>query len=109
VNRNFIQTMKVRCADPAKLLELIEQWDLDNAMGDLTAYTGTRVLADREHPGWLTIIVDFGVIDPDVSAADEAARNNERPETQATSARIRELVDGEPQYHNYDELYRTDR
>ncbi len=54
------------------------------------------------------IIADFGVVDPDVSAADEAARNNERPETQATAARMRELVDGEPEYHHYDELYRTD-
>lgn len=43
-----------------------------------------------------------------VSAADEAMRNNERPETQATAARLRELVQGDPEYHHYDELYRTD-
>ena len=30
-------------------------------------------------PGSVLFIADFGVIDPDVSAADEAARNNERP------------------------------
>ena len=48
------------------------------------------------------------MVDPDVSAADEANRNNERPETQATAARMRELVDGEPEYRHYDELYRTD-
>ena len=40
--------------------------------------------------------------------ADEATRNNERPETQAWAARLRELVDGEPEYRHYDELYRTD-
>ncbi len=55
------------------------------------------------------IIADFGVIDPDVSAADEAARNNERPETQAFAASLLEVVDGEPDYRHYDELYRTDQ
>jgi len=48
------------------------------------------------------------LLDPDVSAADEAARNNERPETQAFAARLLEAVHGDPQYHHYDELYRTD-
>jgi hypothetical protein len=69
---------------------------------------GTRLLADREHPGQYLIIADFGVVDPDVSAADEASRNNERPETQAWAARLLELVDGTPVYANYDEFYRTD-
>ena len=54
------------------------------------------------------IIADFGVVDPDVSAADEAARNNERPETQRLGARLPEVIDGEPEYHHFDELYRTD-
>jgi hypothetical protein len=52
-------------------------------------------------------IADFGVVDPDVSAVEEAARNNERPETQEGAARLRELV-GEIEYHHYDELYRTE-
>ena len=52
---------------------------------------------------------DFGVIDPDVSAADEALRNNERPETQAFAARLLEVIDGEPEYHHCDEIYRTDQ
>jgi hypothetical protein len=55
------------------------------------------------------IIADFGVIDPDVPAADEASRNNDRPETQAWAARLLAVIDGEPEYHHYDELYRTDR
>ena len=68
-----------------------------------------RLLADRENPGHYVFVVDFGVIDPDVSAADEAARNNARPETRAFAARMREIVEGEPEYRHYDELYRTDR
>jgi hypothetical protein len=54
------------------------------------------------------IVADFGVVDPDVPAADEANRNNERPETQAWAARLLALVRDAPEYHHYDELYRTD-
>jgi hypothetical protein len=109
VNRNFSQTIAVRCDDPAKLVDLLRQWDLDQAQTDIMGYMGSRVLADRENPGHYVIIADFGVIDPDVSAADEAARNNERPETQEWAARLLEAIDGTPEYRHYDELYRTDQ
>ncbi|MFI5053226.1 MAG: hypothetical protein ACHQDE_02600 [Acidimicrobiia bacterium] len=109
MNRNFSQTIAFRCDDPETLVEMLAQWDLDQATTDIMGYMGTRLLADRENPGHYLIIADFGVIDPDVSAADEASRNNERPETQAWAARMREVIDGEPQYRNYDELYRTDQ
>ena len=69
--------------------------DLDQATTDIMGYMGTRLLADRENTGHYVLSVDFGVIDPDISAADEATRNNERPETQAFAARLREVVDGE--------------
>jgi hypothetical protein len=108
VNRNFSQAIAVRCADPAPIVALLEQWDVDQASADIMGYMGTRLLADRDEPGRYLIIADFGVVDPDVSAVDEAARNNDRPETQAWAARLRELVDGEPEYHHYDELHRTD-
>ena len=65
-------------------------------------YMGTRLLADRENPGHYVIIADFGVVDPDVSAADEAARNNERPETQELGAPRSRSIDGEPEYRHYD-------
>ena len=109
MNRNFSQTITVRCADPEVLVAMAAQWDLDQATTDVMGYMGTRILADREIPGQYVIIADFGVVDPDVSAAEEAIRNNERPETQAWAARLREVVDGEPEYHNYDVLYRTDQ
>jgi hypothetical protein len=108
VNRNFSQTIAVRCDDPAPIIEMLKEWDFNQATSDIMGYMGTRVLADRDNPGQYLIIADFGVIDPDVSAAEEAARNNERPETQATAARMREMLDGEPEYRHYDELYRTD-
>jgi len=108
VNRNFTQTIAIQCDDPAKIIELLEQWDVDQASADIMGYMGVRLLADRQNPGQYLIVADFGVVDPDVSAADEAARNNERPETQATAARMSALVNGEPEYRHYDELYRTD-
>jgi hypothetical protein len=108
VNGNFTQTIAIRCDDPEKIVEILEQWDIDQASTDIMGYMGVRLLADRETPGQYLIVADFGVVDPDVSAADEANRNNERPETQATAARIQELCEGDPVYRHYDELYRTD-
>ena len=95
--------------DPAKLVELIENWDVHQATTDIMGYMGSRVLADREHVGRYVCIVEFGVVDPAVSAAEEAERNNERPETKAMLAAVTEFIDGPPEYHNFDEIYRTDR
>ena len=54
-------------------------------------------------------VADFGVVDPNVSAADEAARNNDRPETLLWVEKFRKVIEGEPDYHDYDEVYRTDQ
>jgi hypothetical protein len=109
VNRNFSQMITVRCSDPQLLCDMLAEWDLAQATTDIMGYMGTRVLADREQMGRYVIIADFGVIDPNVSAADEAARNNARPETRAFSARMREILDEDPEWHHFDEIYRTDR
>ena len=109
MNRNFSQTITVCSDHPEKIAQLLAEWDQMQATKDIMGYMGTRVLADRERIGWYVIIADFGVVDPAVSAADEAARNNSRPETREWAARLRELINGEPEYHHFDELYRTDR
>jgi hypothetical protein len=109
VNRNFSQTITVHCDNPEILIRMLEEWDLGQATSDITGYMGSRLLADRDHPGQYMFIADFGVIDPDISAAEEALNNNERQETQAFAARLREVTEGEPEYRHYDELYRTDR
>jgi hypothetical protein len=108
VNPNFSQTIRFRCDKPEILLEMMAQWDIEQATADIMGYMGARLLADRDNPGVYMIVADFGVVDPDVCSADEAARNNERPETQMWAARLRELIGGEPEFHDYDELYRTD-
>lgn len=107
MNRNFCQTITVQCDDPAILVELLESWDLQQAHADIMGYMGTRILQDREIPGRYVIVADFGVVDPDVSAYEEAQRNNDRPETQLWAERLLAAVDGEPVFHDYDELYRT--
>jgi hypothetical protein len=109
VNRNFSQTITIHCDDPTAIVETLAEWDRNQANSDIMGYMGTRMLCDRECLGKYVIIADFGVIDPNVSAAEEAQRNNARPETKAWAARLLELIDGEPEYHHYDEIYRTDR
>ena len=109
MNRNFSQTITVHCYNPATLIEMLTEWDLNQATSDIMGYMGTRLLADRENLGHYVIVADFGIVDPNVSAADEAARNNARPETRAWAARLIEMIHGEPEYHHFDEIYRTDR
>jgi hypothetical protein len=109
MNRNFTQTMTVRCDDAEQLVEMAMAWDEQQANADIMGYMGMRLLADREEPGRYVMLAEFGVIDPDVSAAEEALRNNERPETQASAERLRAIVTGEVEFHDYDEIYRTDR
>jgi hypothetical protein len=41
------------------------------------------------------MIFDFGVVDPDVSAAQEAFLNSERPQTQVLAGRFRAVSKGE--------------
>ena len=107
MNVNFTQTIKVQTKDPAALIEMMTAWDREQAQFDIMGYMGTHLLCDRENPGHYLIVAEFGVIDPDVSAAEEALKNNDRPETKAWAARLLELIDGEPEYHHYDEIYRT--
>ena len=107
-HRNFTQTITIECDDPETLIEMCRQWDLQQAALDPMGYMGTRVLQDRESLGRYVMVVEFGVVNPDVSAAEEAMRNNRREETKAFAAKLREIVDGPPSYHHYDELYRTD-
>jgi hypothetical protein len=109
MNCNFSQTITIRSDDPAPIVALLAEWDRNQATSDIMGYMGTRLLADRARPGQYMIVADFGVVDPDVSAADEAERNNTRPETREWAARLLELIDGEPEYHHFDEMYRTDR
>ena len=104
---NFAQTITVRCGDADGLVDLLVAWDEGQAAADIMGYIGTRVLASRDDPGCYMIIADFAEVDGDRSPAAEAERNNQREETERWAAKLRDLVDGEPEWTHFDELYRT--
>ena len=45
MNQNFSQTITVRSDNPARIVELLAAWDLNQATSDIMGYMGTRVLA----------------------------------------------------------------
>lgn len=103
----FTQTISVRCGDERALAELLADWDHGQATTEVMGYIGTRLLADRDDPGHFLIVAEFAPVDGELSSADEAERNNQREETERWAERLRALVDGEPEWVHYDELYRT--
>lgn len=103
----FNQGIRVQCADAEALVRLLAEWDELQSTTDVMGYIGTRLLADRDSPGHFMILSEFAEVDGDLTAADEAERNNQRAETEAWAAKLRSLVDGEPDWIHFDELYRT--
>ena len=103
----FAQTITFRSDDPETLIALAREWDSLQASQEAMGFMETRILADRDEPGRYVMIADFGVVDPGVSAWEEALRNNERGQTQEFAERFRAVAKGEPEWHHYDELYRT--
>jgi hypothetical protein len=107
VTQNFSQMITMRSDSPETLIALSKEWDSMQANAEIMGYMGTRILADRDEPGRYVIISDFGAVDPEVTPAQEAFLNNERPETQAFADRYRAVVDGEPEWRHFDELYNS--
>ena len=95
----FIQMMKVRAADGGALAALMSEWHAVEA-GVAPGYEGSRLLADRDDPGRYTIVVYF-------SSFEEAEQNNDRPETQEWATKLGALIDGEPEFANFDEMHRV--
>lgn len=103
----FAQGIRVRCDDSEALLGLLAEWDAAQSKSEVMGYIGTRLLADRDQPGEYLILAEFAEVDGDLSAADEAERNNQREETVRWAEKLRALVECEPEWIHYDELYRT--
>ena len=99
--------MRVQSDNPDALVELLAEWDRGQASAEIMGYIGTRLLADRDHPGRYIILAEFAEVVGDVPAAEEASRNNSREETEQWAAKLRSLVDGVPECVHHDELYRT--
>lgn len=96
---SFTQMMSVRTQDPDRLKELLAGWHQDQH-GTAPGYEGARLLADREQPDRWLIEVDF-------TSQEDAERNNDRPETADWARRLRDVVEGEPDYHDYELAYTT--
>jgi len=103
----FTQTITFRSDHPEALIAVAREWDKLQASQDIMGFMEVRLLADRDDPGRYLLINDFGVVDPGVSAAQEALLNNERPQTQEFAQRMHALATGDSEWHHYDELYRT--
>lgn len=103
----FAQGIRVRCDDPTALVALLAEWDEGQATSDVMGYIGTRLLSDRDDPGSYLILAEFAEVDGDLTSAEEAERNNQREETERWVTELRALVDGEPEWIHFDELYRT--
>lgn len=55
--------------------------------------TRVLILADKDEPNTYYTVAEF-------ASADEAAANNARPETSAFAAKMMELCDAPPTFHN---------
>ena len=88
-------------------MALLADWDLGQSKSEIMGYIGTKLLADRDRPGDYMILAEFAEVDGDLTAAEEAQRNNQREATERWAERLRALVDGEPDWIHFDELYHT--
>lgn len=92
----FVQTIVVRSSDGAALADLTAAWHATE-LGHAPGYLGSRLLVDREAPNRYQLIIDF-------SSAEEAQLNNDRPETQAWAAKLSSIIEGDPDFGNFDEV-----
>jgi hypothetical protein len=97
----FVQIVEVETSDIGAVNDLLKRWHDDQA-GIAPGYRGTRVLADRDRANTYLLEVEF-------SSEEEAARNNDRAETQRWASALREAIHGEPRYLNLTESFATGR
>ena len=88
----FVQHVRFKTSKFDEMQKLIaEDSSVENAPGNPTFW----VLQDRDTPNAYVVTVVF-------DSYEEAMKNNDRPETQAFSAKMGELTDGPTEYGNYD-------
>jgi hypothetical protein len=103
----FAQMINFRTDDPDGVIALMAETDRAQATADIMGYIGARLVANRDDPGSYIIIAEFAEVDGDLTAAEEAELNNLREETERFADQLRQLVEGEPEWVHFDELYRT--
>ena len=103
----FIQGIRFKCANPQALVDLLKQYDSNQASMEVMGFIGSRLLCDREHPGNYLIIAEFAEVDGERTAAEEAMHNSARNETTGWYDKLLAAIDGEPEFFDYDEIYWT--
>lgn len=87
------QTIEVTAVDEQAIHDLVAAWHAEQH-GIAPGYVGGSVIADEAAPGRYMILVDF-------ASAEEAARNNDRPETAGWATKLGELTTSPPRFRNF--------
>lgn len=95
----FVQTMTVQTDSPEKVADLVDSWHREQS-GTAPGYESARLLKDKQVSGRHVIEVVFA------SEAD-ARRNNDRSETHDWASNLADLVDSDPEYHDYEVTFST--
>ena len=90
----FVQIVEFNTSRIDEMKDLGRKYEEEGAGG-----AGAMVCADRDNPGRYFIIATF-------DDYDSAMKNSEDPRTQELSAKMRELADGPPTFHNLDLIER---
>ncbi len=103
----FAQGIRVQCSDGKALAQLLRDYDKNQSSLDVMGFIGTRLLENKDCPGEYLIMAEFAEVTGELSAEEEAKLNDQREETAQWAANLRALVNGEPEWIHYNELYKT--
>lgn len=90
----FVQTISFTTSNIEEIQKMSEEYRREQ--GDRApGFRRNWVMKDRDNPNHYLISVEF-------DSYEKAMENSARPETDAFAKKMRELIDGEPEYGNYD-------
>ena len=90
----FVQTIRfstTRIDDITKMSNEFDEQQGSQAPG----FLGVKILKDRDRENAYVVVAEF-------ESYEQAMENSARPETDAFAKRMAELVDGPPEFGNYD-------
>ena len=97
---SFTQIIEIETDDIEAIERHVSNWHRSQS-GIAPGYRRSRILADGVQPGTYLIEVEF-------SSEQDAAENDQRPETNEWARNIRSLLKKKPSYRNLTEVRRTE-
>ena len=88
----FVQIIQWKTSKIDEVRKLSDEYRAGRA-GEGGGPTRVQVLADTDNPGTYYTVAEF-------ASAEAAAENSNRPDTSAFAAKMGELCDGPPTFHN---------